>query len=71
MSQIPARTSRMNLIFIHRPCGQEIGYPTTLPLRDGLCCDRCDPTCGHQASVDWRQVMRDDPDAAEIMARWS
>ncbi|MEV1315471.1 hypothetical protein AB0J14_05220 [Micromonospora arborensis] len=70
MTSLPARTGRMNLIFVHRPCGYEVGYATTLPLRLGLCCHRCDPECERPGSTDWRQVMKDDPDAAELAARW-
>ena len=67
----PARTGRMNLIFIHRPCGYEIGYPTPEPVTRGLCCGRCDPACQRDASTDWRQVMANDPDASEIVSRWT
>lgn len=61
----------MNLIFVHRPCGGEIGYPSREPVERGLTCLICDPEFEHPGSYDWRQVMADDPDAEEIARRWT
>jgi hypothetical protein len=65
--RLPARTLRMNLVFVHRPCGAVIGYATLITR--GLVCVTCDPDFDRPASMDWRQVFKHDPDAAEILAR--
>jgi hypothetical protein len=67
--RLPARTERMGLVFVHRPCGAVIGYATLEPATRGLVCVTCDPMFDGPASQDWRQVFKDDPDAAEILAR--